>query len=271
VTGRLPPRIGTGILRIAALLIATLLLSIGHARATGSTRAIDANTRHGVLPTDVYLPPAGTPVRGGAILSHGFMRSRHTMAQHARLLAREGVIAVTPNLPFQVDSHRNAEALHDIAAQLRNGGFGPATDRIVLVGFSAGALASVLAAVDLPGIAGLVALDAFDRPSGIGLAAAKRLTVPATAIRAPAAGCNAYGVAAPWGAAFPKADGDLYLDGATHCDFESPTDGVCRLFCFGSDEAKRRQVEDMLRAAVLRRLPLPQCKPSTSSSSPPTC
>ena len=246
--------------RASALLFAALflapLLGNGDALAVDSPRAIEVGTRHGVLATDVYLPPAGAPLRGGAILSHGFMRSRHTMAHHARLLAREGIVAVAPNLPFQVDSRRNAEALHDVAAQLRSGALGPATDRIVLVGFSAGALASVIAAVDLPGIAGFVALDAFDRPSGIGITAARRLAVPATAIRAPAAGCNAYGIAAPWGTAFPKPDGDLFIEGATHCDFESPTDGVCRLFCFGSDDGKRRQVEEALRAAVLRRLPL---------------
>lgn len=225
--------------------------------ADDAPRSLEVVTRHGVLPTDVYLPGAGVAIRGGAILSHGFMRSRHNMARHAQLLAREGVVAVAPNLPFQVDSRSNAEALRDVAAQLRAGNLGPAADRIVLIGFSAGALASVLAAVDLPGIVGFVALDAFDRPSGIGLAAARQLAVPATAIRAPAAGCNAYGIAAPWGAAFPKPDGDLFIDGATHCDFESPTDGICRLFCFGSDETKRRQVEDAVRAAVLRRLPAP--------------
>lgn len=239
-----------------ALLAATGLSAV----ADDAPRTLDVATRHGVLPTDVYLPAPGVATRGGAILSHGFLRSRHTMARHAQLLAREGVVAVAPNLPFQVDSRSNAEALRDVAAQLRAGGLGPAADRIVLIGFSAGALASVLAAVDLPGIAGFVALDAFDRPNGIGLAAARQLTVPATTIRAPAAGCNAYGIAAPWGAAFPKPDGDLFIEGATHCDFESPTDGICRLFCFGSDEAKRRQVEEAVRAAVLRRLPAPVTK-----------
>lgn len=228
--------------------------SSGISRAD-NPRTIEVGTRHGALSTDVFTPPTGTPLRGGAILSHGFMRTRETMSQHARNLASEGVVAVAPNLPYQVDSRRNAEAIRDVAAQLRSGALGPAADRIVLIGFSAGALASVIAATDLPGIAGFVALDAFDRPSGIGITAARQLGVPATAIRAPAAGCNAYGIAAPWGAAFPKPDGDLFIDGATHCDFESPTDGICRLFCFGSDDAKRRQVEDALRAAVLRRLP----------------
>lgn len=237
-----------------ALALGILGIEAGNALAD-APRAMEVSTRHGVLATDVFLPPAGVAVRGGAILSHGFMRSRETMGQHARLLAKEGVVSVAPNLPYQVDSRRNAEAIRDVAAQLRSGALGPATDRIVLIGFSAGALASVIAATELPGIAGFVALDAFDRPSGIGLAAARQLTVPATAIRAPAAGCNAYGIAAPWGAAFPKPDGDLFIDGATHCDFESPTDSICRLFCFGSDDGKRRQVEEATRAAVLRWLP----------------
>lgn len=239
--------------------VAALVLALGLCGASraDTVRSVEVSTRHGVLMADVFIPPPGTALRGGAVLSHGFMRSRETMGQHARNLANEGVVSVAPNLPYQVDSRRNAEAIQDVAAQLRSGGFGPSVNRIVLVGFSAGALASVIAATRLDGIAGFVALDAFDRPSGIGLAAARQLTVPATAIRAPAAGCNAYGIAAPWGAVFPNPDGDLLIEGATHCDFESPTDGICRLFCFGSDESRRRRVEDALRAAVLRRLPLP--------------
>lgn len=39
---------------------------------------------------DVY--PAVGPVRGAAILSHGFARSRKTLAGHARALAEAGVL-----------------------------------------------------------------------------------------------------------------------------------------------------------------------------------
>jgi hypothetical protein len=40
---------------------------------------------------DVY--PAAGPLRGAAILSHGFTRSRRTLAGHAQALADAGVLA----------------------------------------------------------------------------------------------------------------------------------------------------------------------------------
>ena len=41
---------------------------------------------------DVY--PAAGPLRGAAILSHGFTRSRNTLAGHAQALADVGVLAL---------------------------------------------------------------------------------------------------------------------------------------------------------------------------------
>lgn len=46
---------------------------------------------------DVY--PAAGPVRGAAILSHGFTRSRRRLAGHAQALADVGVLVLTPDLP----------------------------------------------------------------------------------------------------------------------------------------------------------------------------
>ncbi|TXC62077.1 hypothetical protein FSC37_23160 [Piscinibacter aquaticus] len=50
---------------------------------------------------DVY--PALGAVRGAAILSHGFTRSRQTLAGHAQALAEAGVLALTPDLPCTFD------------------------------------------------------------------------------------------------------------------------------------------------------------------------
>jgi pimeloyl-ACP methyl ester carboxylesterase len=176
---------------------------------------------------DVY--PAAGPLRGAAILSHGFTRSRRTLAGHAQALADVGVLAVTPDLPCTFDFRCNARALAALVGALRAGGtFGAPMDKVMLVGFSAGGLSSLLAA-DTPGVVGLVGLDPFDRTmSGeterLGFAAAGRLRTEALLLRAPPSRCNAEAVAAPWGTVLPALWRDDLIAGASHCDFESPTD-----------------------------------------------
>jgi dienelactone hydrolase len=220
---------------------------------------------------DVYRP-AGVP-RGAVVLSHGFTRSRSTLGGHAAALAGSGLLALTPDLPYTFDFRRNAQALAELVALLRGGPglgpsppaanaahaavLGPPVERVVLVGFSAGGLSSLLAA-GTPGVVGYVGLDPFDRvergaaggAAPLGLAHARTLQTPALLLRAPPSRCNAESVAAPWGAALPKLQADTVIEGATHCDFESPTDWMCRWACGGADPGRQAQVRAALLAAV---------------------
>lgn len=206
---------------------------------------------------DVY--PAAGPVRGAAILSHGFTRSRRTLAGHAQALADTGVLALTPDLPCTFDFRCNSRALAALVALLRTGGsFGAPVERVMLVGFSAGGLSSLLAA-DTPGVVGFVGLDPFDRAmSGeterLGLAAAGRLQTEALLLRAPPSRCNAEAVAAPWRTVLPALWRDELIEGASHCDFESPTDWMCRLACGETDAARQQQVRQGLLDAAARWL-----------------
>jgi len=204
---------------------------------------------------DVY-PTAGTP-RGAAILSHGFTRSRRTLAGHAQALADVGVLTLTPDLPCTFDFRCNARALAALVGKLRAGGtFGPPVERVMLVGFSAGGLSSLLAA-DTPGVVGYVGLDPFDRTlpgeaERLGLAAAARLRTEALLLRAPPSRCNAEAVAAPWVTALPALWRDELIAGASHCDFESPTDWLCRLPCGDTDPARQQRVRQGLLEAAAR-------------------
>jgi hypothetical protein len=206
---------------------------------------------------DVY--PAVGPLRGAAILSHGFTRSRRTLSGHAQALADAGVLAITPDLPCTFDFRCNARALAALVGALRAGGpFGEPVERVMLVGFSAGGLSSLLAA-ETPGVVGYVGLDPFDRVmSGeterLGIAAASRLRTEALLLRAPPSRCNAGAVAAPWGPAMPALWRDEQVAGASHCDFESPTDWVCRLACGSTDPARQQQVRQGLLDAAARWL-----------------
>jgi dienelactone hydrolase len=207
---------------------------------------------------DLYAT-AGAP-RGAAILSHGFTRSRTTLAGHAQALAAAGVLAITPDLPCTFDFRCNGRALAALVAQLRAGGpFGPPTERVMLVGFSAGGLSSLLAA-DAPGVVGVVGLDPFDRAmpgeaEHLGLAAARRLRTEALLLRAPPSRCNAEAVAAPWGPALPALWRDELIAGASHCDFESPSDWMCRLACGDTDPARQQRVRQGLLDAAARWMP----------------
>ena len=209
----------------------------------------------GQLDGDLYLPSPSTSPRGGAILAHGFLRPRTTLRHHAAALAARGVVALVPSLPYRADPAGNARALREMTAQLREGRFAPAVSRVVLIGFSAGALAAVLAAPGLPGLAGLVALDPFDRRSQPGRDSARLVAVPTTVMRAPPAACNGHGSAAAWAGVLPQLDRDVLIPRATHCDFEAPTTLACRIACFGSDEARRGIIGETLVEAVGRYLP----------------
>ncbi|MEI6026603.1 MAG: alpha/beta fold hydrolase [Betaproteobacteria bacterium] len=204
---------------------------------------------------DIY--PAAGPLRGAAILSHGFTRSRRTLAGHAQALAEAGVLTLTPDLPCTFDFRCNARALAALVGSLRAGGaFGAPVERVMLVGFSAGGLSSLLAA-HTPGVVGYVGLDPFDRTlpdeaERLGLAAAARLRTEALLLRAPPSRCNAEAVAAPWATALPALWRDELIASASHCDFESPTDWVCRLACGNTNPGHQQRVRQGLLEAAAR-------------------
>lgn len=228
------------------------LLAFTLPAAANERRTIEVPVTTATVAVDVHLASPGASPRGGVVLVHGLMRSRATMARHADELANHGLVAITLDLPTIADGAANAAAVRDVVAMLRAGRFSAPVDRVVLVGFSMGGLWSLLAA-DAPGVAGWVGLDPVDLPDRRGLAAARRLAVPATLVRAPATPCNAYGSASAWAGAFAQPAGDTMIAEATHCDFESPTDGWCRFFCGESDAARERRVRVAMLAAVLAR------------------
>jgi alpha-beta hydrolase superfamily lysophospholipase len=75
--------------------------------------------------------------------------------------------------------------------------------RLVLVGFSAGGLSSLLSAAT-PGVVGYVGLAPFDRAApdakgALGLEFAPNLKTESILLRAAPSRCNAQSVAVPWG------------------------------------------------------------------------
>jgi len=241
---------------LAALVVA--LSPAAGATATPAPVTVEHTLAGRTVSVDVYRP-AGAP-RGAVILSHGFTRSRTTLGGHAAAIAEAGALALTPDLPTTFDFRRNAQGLAELVARLREGGpFGAPVQRVVLVGFSAGGLSSLLAA-GTPGVVGYVGLDPFDRElrdtgGALGRDFAPGLRTEAVLLRAPPSRCNAQAVAAPWGALLPALLQDRVIEGASHCDFESPTDWMCRLACGDTDPQRQAAVRSALMAAIARWLP----------------
>jgi dienelactone hydrolase len=213
------------------------------------------------LHVDVYEPDAETS-GGMAIVAHGFTRSRERHRDLGRSLAAAGIVAVIPDLPYVLNHWGNGDAVEELVHKLEAGALGlPPIDqsRLVLVGTSAGGLATVLAAAKLPKLAGWVGLDPVDR-TGSGVQAASRLSAPAVVLLAEPTGCNLFGSGRTIARAVPDLLRSVVLEGASHCDFEGPTNKFCQRVCGGSSpemQSRAREetvgaVAEMLQAAVVR-------------------
>ena len=236
------------------LLIAFLLCTASAAAqpAPFNMRTESARLDDQDVQVDVFRPGAGPP-DGVAILAHGFARDRSRHRALGEELAAGGVVAVIPDLPHIVDYWRNGAALVELANMLESGALGlPPVERsrLVLIGTSAGGVATLLAAAKLPGLAGWIGLDPVDR-TGTAMSAASQLTSPAVVLLAEPSGCNLFGSGRSIARAVPGLLRSTMLHGASHCDFESPTNKFCKVMCGGS--SSRMQVharQEVVHAAV---------------------
>ena len=190
--------------------------------------------------------PAGPPA-SAVILGHGFLRDQDREVGLARALANAGHRAVTLDFcnmrPWNGHHVRNAADMRALADAHGLPG------RNVYAGFSAGALAALIAGSEDPDALGVVTLDLVDQ-AGLGATAATRLEAPLLGIAGPPAACNAMGNGRAVFAArepAPPAESLEAVPGATHCDFESPSDWLCELACgespavAGGDGPTRRE------------------------------
>jgi pimeloyl-ACP methyl ester carboxylesterase len=144
----------------------------------------------------------------------------------------------------------------ELVARVEAGAFGlppVPRSRIVLMGTSAGGLATLLAADRMPGLAGWIGLDPVDR-TGTGADAAARLAVPAIVLVADSSPCNLLGSGRTLARAAPRLVRTTKIEGASHCDFESPTNNFCRVVCGASTPDRESRVRDETVAATLELL-----------------
>jgi pimeloyl-ACP methyl ester carboxylesterase len=160
------------------------------------------------------------------VLAHGFFRNLTNMRGWARLWASRGVPTVIMSFcnstPFAGNHERNAEDMRAVAERLHSG-------PVLYAGFSAGALAAIIAASRDPRAAAYLGLDPADR-DGLAARAASRLAVPAFVLLGEPSSCNSEGNIVPAIPAQPGI-GMARVIHTVHCMFEDPSDGMCNALC----------------------------------------
>ena len=118
------------------------------------------NLAHHETVVDLYWPVTSPP-RGLVVIAHGFTGSRARHVVLARRLADEGFAVAVPNLPYWIRPQGNAEAIVDLVTAME---MEPGLDGrpVVLIGASAGGLASLLATDGVTRLALWVGLDPVD-------------------------------------------------------------------------------------------------------------
>ncbi len=181
------------------------------------------------------------------ILGHGFLRDQDNMVELSRAVANAGIRIVTLdfcNMRVWNGHHqRNAQDMRDLAESL-----GIAHD-IIFAGFSAGALAAVLAADN--NTRAIMALDLVDQAE-LGTTAIANLTTPLVGLAGPASGCNANnnGDAIFESRKQPTLSQLLKIDNASHCEFESPSNWLCETACGDKDSDQAATIQ---RASIIQR------------------
>lgn len=260
---------------LVLVLFAGVLVANDGARAAAppGERTVDARIDGQRVQVDVYEPHRTAPTAspdGVAIVAHGFTRSRERHRDLARDLAAAGIVAVVPDLPNLVDHDGNGTAIADLVDALERGALALAPidrSRIVLIGTSAGGLATLLAAERRPGIAGWIGLDPVDS-TGMGRMAAERLAVPAVVLLADDSACNLFGSGRLIGRALSTLVWMRRIDGASHCDFESPTNRVCTNLCGRASPERQREAREATVGAALDLLAQARPVPAADRSSP---
>ena len=254
-------------LRLALLLLSCLpfLLHSGRAAAEPSVQTLPLALGEQATVYDLYSP-AQAP-RGLALVAHGFTRSREHHALLAQQLADAGFLVAVPDLPHWTRHEANADALVALAEAASALPCAAALP-VVLIGISAGGLASLLAAQHVPRLVlwvGLDPVDAFRQARD----AARRLGVQALVLRAPASACNVGGSARRIASWLPAGHGERRIAGASHCDFEDKTDARCETICGAADAGRQALIRQLTIEAVLQALPAAPAGAATACFSAP--
>jgi pimeloyl-ACP methyl ester carboxylesterase len=253
------------------------------------TQAFSVSVEHGTRRTtagdqvaySLFMPQpsesSAAPPYPAVVISHGLARSKRFHADTACALAERGIVVLTPDrislLGGEEAQLRNVENLVDHLRWLRSRTvneddplFGQLdSERVGLVGHSAGGAVSLEAAVELDeageGVHALMLLDAVPWTRTVERAGELHELLFAS-VRSEPTACNAEGAIRDVLARLPFATEDILVVGGSHCDPENPTDLLCKLACGGSDERARAAYQELVCAFLGEALSVPDVEAS---------
>jgi hypothetical protein len=192
-----------------------------------------------------YYQPDINRTATAVILAHGFKRNLTRMRGWARQWSELGIPVIIPTLCssswLRGRHEENAVDLVSLREQLK-------IDQVIYAGFSAGGLASYLAAGLDPATRAYAGLDPVDSGK-LAINAATRLDVPALFLLAGSSRCNRHNNFLPVIEGMETARLHQF-DEATHCHFERPYDRKCSWACGKSDEATTRDQQAAISEAI---------------------
>jgi hypothetical protein len=196
----------------------------------------------------LYTPDGGSAAPL-VVLGHGFGRGRDNMVEMAEHMASYGVRVVTPDYCAlsigDTDYPRNATDQVGLAAAVAGGA------PVIHAGYSAGGSVAIMATAADSTATALLALDAVNGPQGEGAAAAPGIAVPTFGIDGEPSSCNQNNNGGTHLAKLVPGGTAARAVGATHCDFEGPTNWLCTSTCGGEGQDGQRPLIRALATAFV--------------------
>jgi len=222
-----------------------------------------ATSNHGCQYAFRVFEPKQPQTSTHVVLGHGFLRNQDRLVGMSLALANAGIPVATLDFcnmrPWNGHHVRNAADMRALAARLGT------ENNVIYAGFSAGALAAVLAADKQT--RAVVTFDLVDSDN-MAVDAIRLLDIPLLGLQGAPSGCNAHNMGEQVFKAreFAKQGADdtanyerplslsIPIPDASHCDFESPTNWLCEAAC--GDKKTDAQKEDKRQQIISETLRL---------------
>ncbi len=192
--------------------------------------------------------PTGAADAPLVVLGHGLGRDRERMVLLAHHLATHGLRVATIDYCHlkitDVDHAQNAADQVTLATALAGGA------PVIHAGYSAGGLSSLVATSTDSQAVALLLLDGVEK-DGLGQTTGPSVSVPTFGLVGEPHLCNSQNGGGVYLAKQTQNGWSARVIGATHCDFEGPSDVICTVPCGGEGAQGQRELIRSLATAFI--------------------